>query len=124
MDGKLNVGESVWEAAYCYQNFGLLFPNIPQNQSNNKWENRRKIKLSPYEDEIFEEQATYMETVDETRNYEIKGALLPESKLKLGKYEGYIYVPANQLLPIEATVEVLYKNEDMTNRWNFILKSY
>jgi hypothetical protein len=60
IDEEMNINKAVWEAIYCYQNFGLLFPHISQNQYNNNWKNRRKIKLSPYEDELFEECTTYI----------------------------------------------------------------
>jgi hypothetical protein len=124
IDEKMNINKAVWEAIYCYQNFGLLFPHISQNQYNKNWKNRRKIKLSPYEDELFEECTTYIETADGLRKYEITGTLLAESKLELEKYEGYVYVPVNQLLPLKTAIEVRYKNEDIINQWNFTLKSY
>jgi len=118
IDEKLVVNE----AAYCYQNFGLLFPRIPQEHHKDEWENKRRIKLSPYEDDLFEEHVTYVETVDGIRKYKIEGVAFPDSKLIVDKFEGYCDVPVDQLFPVKTVIEVMYKNDDVINQWNFTIQ--
>ena len=122
IDSRLKLANQEKIVSHCYHHFGLLFPHI-RLQSNNQ-ENKRLIELSPYENEKFEEHIVYSETIDKVRNYNVKGYVLPNSKLKLKKYEGIISIDENKFMPSHAEIEVVYNNDGICNSWRFKLDKY
>lgn len=123
IDKRLETEDEIWSAIYQYIHFGLLFPHIPQSHDEG-WENERLIEFSEYENEKFEEHITHEKTEDNLRTYKIRGHALPDSKTEVEKYEGFLSVSAGNVFPDSAEINIIFKREDITNRWTFNLLRY
>ncbi|MDR3062271.1 MAG: hypothetical protein LBU57_09200 [Dysgonamonadaceae bacterium] len=115
--------DPVYPVFHQYFLFGLLFPAIPEKHGP-AWERKRFIELSPYEQERFEEHITYAGTIDNNREYNIKGTVLPESDSELEKFEGYSIVPVNQFFPLKTVINTAVKRESIESQWSFNLERY
>ena len=120
---EFETDKPVYPALSQYFYFGLLFPVIPETHGKN-WERKRIVELSPYEEEQFEEQAVYVETIESERMYNIKGSLLPNSQTELETFEGYMVVPVNQIFPIKTEINTSIKKDGIISQWHFELEQY
>lgn len=123
IDKRLETEDNIWSAIYQYFHFGLLFPHIPQFHDKD-WENKRIIEFSEYENEKFEEHIVYEKTEDNLRTYKISGESLSDSQTIIERYEGRLSVPKGNVFPESVEVCIIFKREDITNRWNFKLFRY
>jgi hypothetical protein len=118
VDQRFEEEKEIWQIVYQYFNFGLLFPHIPYKH-NSDWEQKRLIEFSEYEDERFEEHIVYEKTEKGLRNYRVIITTQKDSATILEQYEGKIIIAENNLLPVMAVIEIVFREDNIANQWYF-----
>lgn len=109
------------EAFSQYFYFGLLFPCIPVKY-NSKWENKRILRLSPYDNERFEEKIHFINEENGLRKYGISGIAIPGNQMELKTYAGIISFNPIEKLIDKAQVKIELQQDDFMSEWNFVLE--
>lgn len=105
-----------------YLYFGLLFPPIPVSHKPG-WTGVRKIQLSDFEKESFEETITYLSTSENgRRRYKITAEALPGSVALLESFKGNVTRSPGNLHVDQAQAEAIYNYNDQKIEWAFELE--
>jgi hypothetical protein len=104
-----------------YFNWGLIFTSIPYKHRND-WQGQRIIEFSEFENEKFEEQIIFRIEENKMRKYDISINPLKESEMKIEQYHGNIIIPDNDIFPVSALIEVVFRNDDIASQWYFKLE--
>lgn len=121
VDERLANSTILRSSVQQYFNFGLVFLPIPHLHKK-EWSNKRLIEFSEYEDEKFEEKIIYQTEENGLRKYNINIQSLKDSDIYLEQYEGNVTMPANDIFPISALIEVVFRKDDISNQWYFKLE--
>lgn len=123
IDKQFNDPNEIETCIAQYFYFGLLFPCIPQKHDED-WKNRRDIRFSDYENEIFDENITYTQTAEGNRYYKVTGTAYPDSETFLNCYSGSLCVSKDDTFPESADINIEFERDDIINQWSFDLLRY
>ena len=121
IDSKFADSTILYSSIHQYFNFGLLFPSIPC-EHRKQWQTEREIEFSEYEKEKFQEQIIFQQEENNQRIYSVIIKPLEDSNFELEQYEGSIIVPSNDIFPVSALIEVVFRKDNIANQWYFKLE--
>jgi len=121
IDGRFRPEASLADPLFQYFHFALLLPQIPREHNFREWNRKRKVELSEYEKEKFEESLEFIQETDGMRHYRITGNALTASEIKIERFEGTLSCPVAHLLTEKATLEIRFGFAEHANQWNFEL---
>lgn len=119
----LSSDEAILPCLYTYLNFGMIFPRIPAKHGDD-WANSRQVFFSEYETETVEEKITYAGLNDDKRRYNVWWCNSDESAMKMVDGKGYYIMNRDSIFPESAKFQMEYRNDTITNSWNFFLEKY
>jgi len=103
--------------------FGLLFPGIPVNHSE-EWKSTRAVEISDYEEEKFQETVSFDKKTENLKLYKISGNTLPDSNFVLEEFSGLVRIKKGEILPVQSDVTISYKIYNQQYQWVFKLEQY
>jgi hypothetical protein len=123
VEAKMLTQDFILSPMSQYFFFGLLFPGIPVNHSND-WNNTRDIEISDYEEEKFQETVSFDRETDDLKLYRISGNTFPDSKFVLEDFSGLVRIKKGEILPVQSDVTINYKIYNQRYQWVFNLEQY
>ena len=104
-----------------YFYYGLMFIGIPYDTAAG-WSRKQQIKLSDFDDVIFEEILRHEKNLGDSRCFSITGKALGEpNDCRVNKFYGRTQIPAGSLVPDWVQLEVDYTKEDRCVYWKYEL---